>query len=206
MPPATDDVRSPGFGPGDSRWSAGSSAADVARSGVASRGAGAGALDDPGLVDRLAQAIHDRYLEHELGNRHIPGSRPGLRPWEELSEPLRDANRVQATGYSELLRTQNWTLGPALEADGCDRLSAEEIEELSRAEHDRWWRHKERQGYSYGPVREDSGPDRRHPSMVDWEELTEEDRDRDRDVIRNMPVVLARASLRITRLPAPDAR
>jgi hypothetical protein len=157
-------------------------------------------------MEALARAIHDRYLTNELGKRYTTGSRPGLHPWDELSETLRDANRAQAAGYGELLGTQNWTIAPAAQAGGEGHgLSVAEVEALARTEHDRWRRHKERQGYSYGPVREDSGPDKRHPSLVDWEDLTEEDRERDRDVIRNMPTVLAHADLRITRRPTADA-
>ncbi|ABD10545.1 RyR domain protein [Frankia sp. CcI156] len=166
-------------------------------------------LGDGELVEQLARAIHDRYLEHELGKRHAAGSRPGLRPWAELSEALREANRDQAVHYETVLRNRGWVCTPAEQdvdpAVDPFSLSAAEVEELARAEHDRWRQHKERQGYSYGPVREDLGPDKRHPSMVDWEELTEEDRDRDRDAIRNMPAVLARADLCITRRPAAEA-
>jgi len=176
------------------------------------------------VIELLARAIHERYLEHELGKGHAAGSRPGLRPWEELPETLRDASRAQAAGFEAVIRRQNWLLVPLDDAGnsgngesregGGDtesgsrpgerfRFTTDEIELLARAEHERWRRHKRRQGYSYGPVQNDSGPDRRHPSMVGWDALTEEDRDRDRDVIRNMPAVLARAGLRIVR-PVPS--
>ena len=167
-------------------------------------------LDDD-VIELFARAIHERYLEHELGKGHAAGSRPGLRPWEELSETLRDASRAQAANFETLIRSRNWALvpigaagqnGAADQAGEPFSFTPDEVEELARAEHERWWLHKKWQGYSYGPVRNDRGPDLRHPSMVEWEALTEEDRDRDRDVIRNMPAVLARAGLRIVRLPA----
>ncbi|CAJ60516.1 hypothetical protein; putative Ryanodine receptor domain [Frankia alni ACN14a] len=162
-------------------------------------------LFDVGCVERMAQAIHRRYLDHELGKRHEAGSRPGLRPWAELAEPLREANRAQAAQYAAIAQARDWSIVSAA-ADGDPfTFTDAEIEELARDEHVRWRRHKERQGYSYGPLRSDAGPDKRHPSMVDWEELTEEDRDRDRDVIRNMPAVLAHARLRVTRRPEADA-
>ncbi|EIV93473.1 RyR domain-containing protein [Frankia sp. QA3] len=162
-------------------------------------------LADPGCVERLAQAIHRRYVEHELGKRHEAGSRPGLRPWAELAEPLREANRAQAAHFAVIVQERDWSIVSARPDGDPFTFTDAEIEELAREEHVRWRRHKERQGYSYGPLRHDAGPDKRHPSMVDWEELTEEDRDRDRDVIRNMPAVLAQARLRVARWPAADA-
>ncbi|KQC38578.1 RyR domain-containing protein [Frankia sp. ACN1ag] len=167
--------------------------------------AGTAPLLDPGCVERMAQAIHRRYLDHELGKRHEAGSRPGLRPWAELAEPLREANRAQAAQYAAIVQARDWSIVSAGPDGDPFAFTDAEIEELARDEHVRWRRHKERQGYSYGPLRSDAEPDKRHPSMVDWEELTEEDRDRDRDVIRNMPAVLAQARLRVTRRQAAAA-
>jgi TrkA-N domain/RyR domain len=157
-------------------------------------------LGDTDLIERFARAIHDRYLEHEFEAGHPMGSRPALRPWAELPEVLRDANRAQAANFGEILRGRDWMLMPVGDTGEQFELSEAEVEDLAQAEHVRWRRYRERQGYSYGPERTDEGPDLRHPSMVDWDELTEADRDRDRDVIRNMPAVLAQAGLRIVRM------
>ncbi|WP_261565428.1 RyR domain-containing protein [Frankia gtarii] len=166
---------------------------------------GASAQVDSGSIERMAQAIHRRYLEHELGERHEAGSRPGLRPWAELAEPLREANRAQAAYYAAIVRNPDWLIVSAGPDGDPFTFTDAEIEELARDEHVRWRRHEERQGYSYGPLRRDAGPDKRHPSMVGWEKLSDEDRERDRDVIRNMPAVLAQARLRVLRRPAADA-
>jgi hypothetical protein len=134
------------------------------------------------------------------------GSRPALRPWAELPEALRDANRAQAANFGEILRSRDWMLMPVGDTGEPFELSEAEVEELAEAEHVRWRRRREREGYSFGPVRIDEGPDPRHPSMVDWAELSERDRDRDRDVIRNMPTVLAHAGLRIVRMAVDGGR
>ena len=43
-------------------------------------------------------------------------------------------------------------------------------------------------GYSYGPVRDE---DRMlHPDLIPWEQLTEEDKEKDRDNIRRVPYLL----------------
>jgi hypothetical protein len=163
-------------------------------------------LGDTDLIERFAHAIHDRYLEHELGLGNPMGSRPALRPWAELPEALRDANRTQAANFGEILRSRDWMLMPVGDTGEPFELSDAEVEELAQAEHLRWRRQHEREGYSFGPERIDEGPDLRHPSMVDWDELTEADRDRDRDVVRNIPAVLAHAGLRIVRMVVDDGR
>lgn len=157
---------------------------------------------DPGdndLIERFARAIHERYLTRERSRGYPDGSRRGLRPWGELPEDLRRANRAQAIGYGDVMRRRNWMLMPLGEADPEFAFTPEEIEELAQEEHERWRRERESQGYRYGPADSD-GLDRRHPSMVDWSALTPEDQERDRDVIRGMPFVLAMAGLSIVRM------
>ncbi|CAI7978558.1 TrkA-N domain protein [Frankia sp. Hr75.2] len=161
---------------------------------------------DPGandLIERFARIIHEKYLFKEMTGGAVLRSRRSLRPWDELDDDLRAANLAQAIGYSDVLRRRNWMLMPAGEHDPEFVFTPEELEELAQAEHARWRRERESRGVRYGPV-ERGGSDPRHPSLVDWEQLSPADQDRDRDVVRNMPQVLATAGLRIVRMtPRP---
>ncbi|WP_163548904.1 NAD-binding protein [Candidatus Frankia nodulisporulans] len=160
-------------------------------------------LGDTDLIERFAQTSHARFLDSELRRGAELGSRRSMVPWDELPDDLRASNRDQVAGFGEILRAQHLMLLPAGTADAAFAFTDAEVERLAHLEHERWLRERAAQGYRFGPVRQDSGSDRRHPSMVAWEALTEVDRERDREVIRTMPTILAHAGLRIVRLDEP---
>ena len=160
-------------------------------------------LGDSDILDRFAQAIHARYLRHELANGHLFGSRASLHYWVDLPEHIKESNRNQAAHFGEVLRSRNLTLMPATSNSAPFGFAPAEVESLAQAEHERWMHNKVSQGYRYGPERVDAGPDKRSPSLIPWSELTEENKERDRDAIRNMPEVLTQALLQVVRLAGP---
>lgn len=146
------------------------------------------------LVETMAQAIHRNYRDanaETLGPDH-----PANRPWEALDPKLRAQNRHQARDNVAKLALLGIEVVQADEAttDGVE-LTADQVEELARLEHDRWADQKRQQGYRYGPVRVDDGPDLRHPDLKAWDELDEGVRDKDRSPIEAFGTVLAEAGL-----------
>jgi voltage-gated potassium channel Kch len=153
-----------------------------------------------GTGELLARAKHEEYLAQQLAAGTAPGP-PALVPWDELPEDLKSANRRFADGIGAKLAATGCTLVPApliASGDGF-AFSDRELEELARLEHDRWLRDKEREGFRYGPERDDAR--RIHPLMVSWEELPEDEREKDRNPIRELPRMLARVGLEVRRGP-----
>ena len=70
------------------------------------------------------------------------------------------------------------------------------MEQLARNEHDRWASDLERKGWRWGPAPKDP-ENRTHPLLVDWHELAEEEREKDRDSIRAIPTMLALVGLEL---------
>lgn len=147
----------------------------------------------------LARAFHEDYVRNESEKGLTPLENPSMVPWEELPEYLRDSNR----GAAEHIRTK-------LDAVGCDititgdwdvqpfEFSSEELELMARMEHERWVEEKLREGWRYGPTRDDAR--KTHPSLVPWSELSEEEKDKDRNPVRALPEFLAKARFQIYRL------
>jgi uncharacterized protein YbjT (DUF2867 family) len=151
------------------------------------------------LVERLARAVHDSYL---LGRQRRGGAEPtdpSLVPWERLPEPLRRANRAQATHFGRMLREIHCVLSPRIEPGDGYVPSDVEVEHLARLEHARWIAERGAAGWRHGQERDDER--RLHPELVEWDLLTPEMRERNRDAIRDMPTILADAGFRIIRLP-----
>jgi len=165
---------------------------------------GFGGLDnvaDPEMLlqerhDALARSIHDFYLEGRLEEGGRLGSRASMREWEDLPETFRDDNRLVADCYQLKLRD----IGARL-VDGAGtplRFDDAELEELSRAEHDRWMAAKLVGGWVYGPTRDDAA--RLHPDIVPYDDLSEAIKDLDREQIRVMTRLLGVAGRRAVRV------
>jgi len=152
-----------------------------------------------GTYEILARAIHEDYVRSEREKGHTPETNPAMVPWEELPETLKESNR-SATEYIRV----------KLKAIGCDiaittdwdaqpfKLSSEEVELLAEMEHDRWVRERLARGWIYGPTK--SIQKKTHPYLVPWAKLSEEAKDLDRDAVRAIPALLARARYQVYRV------
>ncbi len=143
----------------------------------------------------IAQAIHNEFLKNERLKGRDEND-PAMQPWELLPEPLKESNRDQAADIGrklkaanlEMVTTSSW--GPAR-----FEFSPEDLNRLSVDEHDRWTRKLTADGWKPGPVRDVSR--KLHPMLVPWEQLEEADREQDRNAVRAIPTLLARAGYAI---------
>ncbi|MEJ3750102.1 NAD-binding protein [Actinomycetes bacterium KLBMP 9797] len=156
------------------------------------------------LVERLARAIHDRYLlahgRHPVsppwpGGHAVPVGRryDALVPWAELAEELRHTNRAQAEDIGRKLRTIGLALVPRASANPSVGLTDEQVEELAALEHARWRAERERVGWRLADRRD--GASRTHPDLRAWAELPERTREKNRAEVRNIPHLLGDVGL-----------
>jgi len=152
-----------------------------------------------GTFETLARAFHEDYVRNESAKGLTPLENPSMVPWEELPEHLRDSNREAAANIRtkldaiscDITVTGGWDVHPF-------EFSPEELELMARMEHERWAEEKLREGWRYGPTRDDAR--KAHPSLVPWSELSEEEKDKDRNPVRGLPEFLAKARFQIYRL------
>ena len=158
-----------------------------------------------GETEVLARAKHEEYRRGEAGRGLTEEENPSMRPWDVIPESLRDSNRRFADGISKKLTAAGCIVVPAPLVDP-DRpgfaFTEDEVEELAKQEHDRWCEDLKRDGWKPTTGRKDA-IHKLHPLLVEWDELSEDDRDRDRDPVREIPAMLARAGFRIVR-PSPS--
>ena len=72
------------------------------------------------------------------------------------------------------------------------------VEQLARHEHERWLRRKVKTGWSYGDLRDDAR--RLHPCVCPWEELPEQERDKDRLIVVELPKIVEAAGMTMARV------
>jgi hypothetical protein len=131
--------------------------------------------------ERAARLIHERYVA--TLDPEAPRS-PAAKPWPELSEFYRGSNRRQvrnALWMVEQIAGHTWnTWGtPPAQLSGRDVAESPPLEQLAlmgfdhqsamsmaQAEHEDWCRYYRRNGWKYGPKRDDSR--KIHDKLVDW--------------------------------------
>ncbi|OBF23820.1 hypothetical protein A5725_00255 [Mycobacterium kubicae] len=134
--------------------------------------------------ERAARLIHERYVA--TLDPDAPRS-PAAMPWSELSEFYRGSNRRQvrnALWMVEQIAGHTWnTWGtPPVQLSGRDMAEAPPLKQLAllgfdhyeamamaQAEHEDWCRYYRRNGWKYGPIRDDSR--KIHDKLVDWSEV-----------------------------------
>jgi hypothetical protein len=77
------------------------------------------------------------------------------------------------------------------------RFTPDETDMLAQREHERWLAERRATGWTWGE-RKDLVK-RTNPSLVAWNDLAQETRHYNREAVRRIPYVLAKADLEITR-------
>ncbi len=152
-----------------------------------------------GVYEQLAFSIHYNYLMGEMEKGLTTDDNPSMVPWTELPESLKESNRQQAEDIRnklssigcDIMKLTNWD-EPLFE------FTNEEIGLMAVMEHDRFVKERKRDGWVKGPVKDNEK--KTNPTLIPWDELSEEDKDKDRDAIKNMPQILADAGFKVCRV------
>ncbi len=144
-------------------------------------------------LDTLARVMHAQYRD----SRQFSGQAHSAdQPWNLLPEALKMSNRRRADNLPFLLAKAGLRMVP-MATPAVIQFSSGEIELLARLEHRRWTIERQLLGYSYGEGRSEFPP--RHELLVEWEQLPEAERERNRSDFALLPEVLAKASYEVQR-------
>lgn len=79
-----------------------------------------------------------------------------------------------------------------------DNLVPDVMERLAEAAHKVWMDGKLRDGWKYGPVTDK--PKKIHSCLVPYNQLSETDKESDRDMVRGIPKILAAAGYKMVKV------
>jgi voltage-gated potassium channel Kch len=154
-----------------------------------------------GVNETVARAQHAQWLRNmERTAGAAAAGNPNFKPWEELSDEQKEFNRRFADDINAKLDRIGAIVVPMpLPESAGDRFefSAAELELLARDEHERWMDQRRRDGWTYGPQRDDAR--KLHDALKPYDELDQATRDKDHDAIAQIPVTLAAAGFAIRR-------
>ena len=165
---------------------------------------------DPASIEAMAGMFHENYR-----NDQLKGERSKLKTWCELNSmpasTFRTANIEQAKYAVRILEACGFGVCPQGTApagsqtianftnpDGSINLGFKAgVERMAELEHGRWNIERLRDGWRYGPTRNDTS--KIHPCIVPWEKLSEEIKGYDRQAVVKFPEVLREAGLEVYR-------
>jgi hypothetical protein len=151
-----------------------------------------------GAYEAIAREIHKEYHADEKRKGVTRETNEAAVPWEELAEHFRESNRAQAAHIGDKLADVGCDLAPLTDWEAeLFEFDVDEVEALAQTEHERWMAERLSDDWELGEKKKGR---KTNPYLVDWEELDEEQKERDRMFIRKSPRFLAKAGLQIVRL------
>jgi hypothetical protein len=150
-------------------------------------------------LDTLARGFHADYVAQQRKKPRQDQDPRKLVSWDELTEDIKGSNRAAADHIEIKLRAVGCRLVKAGETANPVRVfSREEVELLARMEHERYCAQRWLAGWIYKEG--DSDPiAKTNPTLVPWDELSKEEREKDHNQVEAIPLVLETIGLAISR-------
>jgi len=155
-----------------------------------------------GTHEVLARNLHAIYLEGIKLSGTAQQPNEALIPWNELTEYTKEKNRRQADRIPVMLNSAGYRIAPLRDWDAENLKFQEtgggepdEVTRMSQLEHESWCREKTAEGWKCGPEKD---PDHKtNPNILPWTELPPTEQEKNREYIRGLPGLLARAGFQI---------
>ena len=158
------------------------------------------------LLEKLAEAAHEVFCEElrALGYRLGPRTdekrkiHSSLKPYAELPEEEKEQNRGTVRDIPNKLARIGYVMIPARSDEPPFEFPGPHLEQLAAMEHERWMQAKMEAGWRYAP--ETDKQKKLHAALLPWDELPEEEKEKDRMMVRAIPRILARAGYTVVKL------
>ena len=152
------------------------------------------------MFKKLARAIHSRYL-HEIRNQSARADNylffnPGdfrnqhISDFDDLPDVVKYSNIDNAAHIPTKLLSIGYKIRQVKKGfkPVALHLSEEEIETMARVEHIRWSWEKRLNGWIFDSIKDDVK--KTHPSLISYEELSESEKEKDRELVKLIPALL----------------
>ena len=151
-----------------------------------------------GANEMLARAIHEEYIRNAVRRGETHQTNQSMVPWNKLPASLQESSRNQAEYITAKLRQFNYDFDMTGDWDVTPlQFKAQEVEGMARMEHTRFVEERLREGWKLGPVK-DAGS-KISPTLIPWADLSEMEKDKDRELVRGIPAFLAAAGYSLRR-------
>lgn len=152
-------------------------------------------------IETIAARIHQFYCELAIEESW---ENDFAMTYDELPEFMKEDNREAARRIGDVLGLAGLILVPREAGQAWENKEqatildaiAQNLEILAEGEHDGWADARQRHGWRIGPEKNIEA--REHPLLMPYEELSEKEKNKDRDSVRNYVPIIAGTAFLIT--------
>jgi hypothetical protein len=150
---------------------------------------------DPPDRERLARVIHEGYRDIEV--ERTAEDDPAISPWDELPSYLRHSSRAQADRVCEKVQRFGYAIEKPGHRPPVNEFPTDELDAMARMEHGRWIIERLNGGWKPGSERD--ARRKISPYFVPWSELPEGVKNKERQMVRNIPKLLSIIGLQVSK-------
>ncbi|OGN98529.1 MAG: hypothetical protein A2Y89_03750 [Chloroflexi bacterium RBG_13_51_18] len=168
------------------------------------------------IIERLAEATHEIFRADMKAKGYVYGPvtddrkkrHSSLCPYSELPEEEKEQNRGNVRDIQNKLTSVGYEIVPARGNQNPARFTKAEIEKLAIEEHERWMKQKKAEGWkkTKNPTDSKDTVNKLHPAIVKWEELPENEREKDRAQVKGIPRILRMAGYIMVKKDSKNSR
>ena len=155
------------------------------------------------LLEKLAAAAHEVFCEGLRRKGYRYGTQTdskqkihsSLLPYEKLPEDEKEQNRLNVRDIANKLSHAGYLMRPARSHEHPLNFPDGALDILSQMEHERWMNDKLSAGWQFAAKTDKAK--KLHQALLPWEKLPKNDKDKDREMVRGIPRILARAGFAI---------
>jgi predicted dinucleotide-binding enzyme len=155
--------------------------------------------------ERFARQIHAAYIKMRCDEAGQDAAKleklakdSSMKDWDDMTEDLRESNRQQADHIHIKLRALGLKVADEMDSrPAVAEFTPAQIELLAEMEHRRWMAERRMANWTYAPAKNEQR--RENPNLVSWDKLPENIKDYDRNAVREIPMLLAEAKIKIYR-------
>jgi len=146
-------------------------------------------------IEQMAAEIHNIYVEHAMNN-HLPLEYSTN--YAELPEVNKEPNRAFVRNIPKSVERMSLSIVPIGNKKKLKQFLPNEIESLAEMEHERWSKEKLNNGWQYGTSKDNYL--KLHPCLIPWSDLPEDEREKDRILVKRIPQILASVGYGVIRV------
>lgn len=158
------------------------------------------------LLEKLAEANHQVFCEGLESQAYRWGpetdeklkTHSSLKPYDELPEDEKEQNRGAVRDIPNKLARSGYIMIPARSNEPPFEFPGPHLEQLAEMEHERWMQAKLEAGWQYATKTDKEK--RLNAALLPWDELAEEEKEKDRTLVRAIPRILAKAGYTVVQL------
>jgi RyR domain len=146
-------------------------------------------------IEQMAAEIHGIYVEHAKTNK-LPLEYSTK--YGELPDVNKEPNRAFVRNIPRSVERMGLSIVPIGNKKRIKQFLSNEIESLSEIEHERWSKEKLDNGWQFGKIKDNDL--KLHPCLIPWSGLPEDEREKDRILVKRIPQILASVGYGVIRV------